>query len=283
MDALESIYDRRVARECTQRPLNKPTPQSLVEAAIAERERLLRLSHEAKRCLLTTMAPGAPLKDRLGPSFDNCYGAPALIVISAMSSEPRAGEDCALAAQSSTLAAHAKGVVLDRVCSDLVEPARCQGRLYPARARAGRADHRRPPLDSRSRADAMRPRSGGSEARTLDGGVIGNEDSQSCARVIYYLRTGTTRQAASALTKMLGADTAGIRCDRHALGGLGCIRAAFDSVRGAQPRDCHASPCSFCARTGCNRCSNLYGRTRTWQCGRSWQPENSSPPGSLCL
>jgi hypothetical protein len=53
--------------------------------------------------------------------------------------------------------------------------------------------------------------------------------------VIYYSRTGTTRKAARALADMLGADTAEIRCERYGVGGLGYIRAAYDSVRGTRP------------------------------------------------
>lgn len=53
--------------------------------------------------------------------------------------------------------------------------------------------------------------------------------------VIYYSRTGTTRKVAQALADMLGADTAEIRCERYGVGGLGYIRAAYDSVRGARP------------------------------------------------
>lgn len=55
------------------------------------------------------------------------------------------------------------------------------------------------------------------------------------ALVIYYSRTDTTRQVALNFAEMLGGDTAEIRCDRYGAGGLGYIRAAFDSVRGAQP------------------------------------------------
>ena len=130
MDTLKAICDRRAVREYTQQSIDKLTLQSLIEAAIqapsamnlqpwsfvviAGRERLSRLSAEAKGHLLASMTPGSPLerfKDRLtDPSFDIFYGAPALIVISATSSELGAGEDCALAAQNLMLAAHAKGL-----------------------------------------------------------------------------------------------------------------------------------------------------------------------------
>lgn len=130
MDVLTAIYDRRAVRGYTQQPVAKPMLQTLIDAAvqapsamnlqpwsfvvIAGRERLLRLSHEAKQHLLTTMAPGSLLerfKERLAdPSFDIFCGAPTLIVISATFSEPGAGEDCALAAQNLMLAAHANGL-----------------------------------------------------------------------------------------------------------------------------------------------------------------------------
>lgn len=130
METQKAIYDRRAVREYTQQTIDRPTLLSLIEAAIqapsamnlqpwsfaviAGRERLSRLSHEAKRHLLGTMASGSPLehfKDRLAdPAFDIFYGAPALIVISAKSPEPSASEDCALAAQNLMLAAHDKGL-----------------------------------------------------------------------------------------------------------------------------------------------------------------------------
>jgi nitroreductase len=130
MDVLKAIYDRRAVRDYTQQAVDKATLLALIEAAIqapsamnlqpwsfvaiAGRERLLRLSQQAKRHLLAAMATGSPLerfKERLAdPRFDIFHGAPALVVISATSPEPGASEDCALAAQNFMLAAHAKGL-----------------------------------------------------------------------------------------------------------------------------------------------------------------------------
>jgi nitroreductase len=60
------------------------------------------------------MPPDSPLEryrtTLSAPSFDVFYGAPALIIISATSREAGASEDCALAAQTLMLAAHALGL-----------------------------------------------------------------------------------------------------------------------------------------------------------------------------
>ncbi len=81
---------------------------------ICGRERLLKLSEDAKAHILKTMPKGSPLeryKVRLSePAFDIFYGAPALVIVAATSDESGACEDCALAAQNLMLAAHAMGL-----------------------------------------------------------------------------------------------------------------------------------------------------------------------------
>lgn len=53
--------------------------------------------------------------------------------------------------------------------------------------------------------------------------------------VLFYSRTGATRQVACALRRALDADLMEIRCPRFGLGIFGFLRAGYDSVRGNLP------------------------------------------------
>jgi nitroreductase len=130
MEALEAIYHRHAIREFTQQMPDKQVIQSLINAAIQApsamnlqpwafavirgRKSLTGISDRAKAHLLKTMVTESALaayRDHLAdPAFDIFYGAPVLIIVCATSAAPGASEDCALAAQTLMLAAHASGL-----------------------------------------------------------------------------------------------------------------------------------------------------------------------------
>lgn len=53
--------------------------------------------------------------------------------------------------------------------------------------------------------------------------------------VVYYSLSGVTRTVAAALATDLAADIEELRCSRYSLGGLGFLRAAYDSWKGSLP------------------------------------------------
>lgn len=140
MDVIEAIRQRRAVRQYTDQPLTTGTLQSLIELAVQapsainlqpwmfavahRRDTLRQIGQAAKAHLLDRMEPGSPFLRFRGmledPAFDMLYHAPALIVICATSPEQQAAEDCALAAQTLMLAAHARG--LGTCCIGLARP-----------------------------------------------------------------------------------------------------------------------------------------------------------------
>jgi nitroreductase len=140
VDTIETIYHRRAVRDFLTTPVAPETLRVLIEAATQapsainlqpwrfsvahEPETLRRIADASKAFLSTLMQPGSPFlrfRDMLeDPAFAVLYNAPALVVISATSATPRAGEDCAMAAQNLMLAAHARG--LGTCCIGLARP-----------------------------------------------------------------------------------------------------------------------------------------------------------------
>ncbi len=126
----DAITGRRSVREYTDQAVDEQTIRRLIAAAVLapnavnqqpwtfaivrERNRLDRISREAKAHMLGAMAAGVHserFQTLLGDSdFDIFYGAPALIVISASAQGPWIVEDCALAAENLMLAAFAEGL-----------------------------------------------------------------------------------------------------------------------------------------------------------------------------
>ena len=126
----DAILGRRAVREYTDQAVDEEAIRRLVAAAVQapsavneqpwtfavvrERNRLDRISREAKAHRLATMpddAHGAHFRSLLGdPGFDIFHRAPALIVISASAQGPWIVEDCALAAENLMLAAFAEGL-----------------------------------------------------------------------------------------------------------------------------------------------------------------------------
>jgi len=130
MDIMEAIYGRRAVRQFTSQPVDQPTLQKLIAAAIQApsavneqpwlffivRDRSLpaRISREAKAHMLKTTPVGLVshhFQQLLSnPDFDIFYGVPVLIVIACKAPSPWAVEDCSLAAENLMLAAHALGL-----------------------------------------------------------------------------------------------------------------------------------------------------------------------------
>lgn len=130
MNLQDAITGRRSVREYADDAVDEPTIRRLIAAAILapnavnqqpwtftivrERNRLDRLSRQAKAHMLATMPAGvrsAQFQSLLGdPNLDIFHGAPALIVISANAPGPWIVEDCSLAAENLMLAAFAEGL-----------------------------------------------------------------------------------------------------------------------------------------------------------------------------
>jgi len=130
MDVMDAIYHRRAIRNYSTEPVDGATIRMLAEIAtqapsamnlqpwafaVAQgRSVLARFSEQAKAHLLKTVVAGdalASYRERFtDPSFNIFYDAPALVVICATSAATQAAEDCALAAQTFMLAAHAHGL-----------------------------------------------------------------------------------------------------------------------------------------------------------------------------
>jgi len=124
-----TIAARRAVRQFTDKAVDTPTIQRLIEAAVLApsavneqpwlftvvRDRVLLacISSAAKTHALAASVAGLPahLHEHLAqPDFDILYHAPALIVISASQQGRWVVEDCALAAENLMLAACAAGL-----------------------------------------------------------------------------------------------------------------------------------------------------------------------------
>ena len=130
MKLQDAITGRRSVRAYADEAVDEPTIRRLIAAAILapnavneqpwtftivrERNRLDRISREAKAHMLATMPASvhsAHFQTVLSdPNLDIFHGAPALIVISANAPGPWIVEDCALAAENLMLAACAAGL-----------------------------------------------------------------------------------------------------------------------------------------------------------------------------
>ena len=112
------------------------------------------------------------------------------------------------------------------------------------RVKADRGRRRSLPLHAleiprKARSKAGGPRRGGSAMSRIQGsGTNGetpaaarrNDAAASRALVVYYSHSGYTRRVARAVAEQLGAALGEIRCARYSSGGLGRLRATFDSV-----------------------------------------------------
>lgn len=125
MDLKEAIYTRRSVREFTAEKLERGTIHQLIDAAIqapsavneqpwsfsvvSDPQLLARMSTQAKAHLLRTPPRGmepSHLQTVAGdPSVDIFHHAPVLIVISSVTNDQWAVENCSLAAQNLMLAA----------------------------------------------------------------------------------------------------------------------------------------------------------------------------------
>ena len=130
MELQQAIHSRRAVRAFTSQPVDRATLLRLIDAAIQapsavneqpwsftvvqDREVLARVSTESKIYMLATMARDAAphhFHEMLGdPTFDIFYKAPALILISSVTSNQWAVENCSLAAENLMLAACAEGL-----------------------------------------------------------------------------------------------------------------------------------------------------------------------------
>jgi nitroreductase len=140
MDVMQAIYHRRAVRGFTAAPVKAELLQTLIETAIQapsainlqpwrfavahQPDTLRRIAQATKDHLLSLMQPGSPYLRFHGmledPACDILHGAPALIVVCATSPAQQAAEDCALAAQTLMLAAHAHS--LGTCCIGLARP-----------------------------------------------------------------------------------------------------------------------------------------------------------------
>ena len=130
MDLDLAIYSRRSVREYTDEDVGKHTLRRLIDAAtqapsaineqpwsfsvVLDRALLARISQSAKTHVLRDPPRGLPsrhLQEMLeDPDFDIFYGAPVLIVISSVTQDLWAVENCSLAAENLMLAACAAGL-----------------------------------------------------------------------------------------------------------------------------------------------------------------------------
>jgi nitroreductase len=130
MDLEEAIYRRRAVRAFTDEPVNEAILRRLIDAAIQapsavneqpwsfsvvrNKALLARISKEAKAHLLKTppaVVPSHRIQELVNdPDFDIFYDAPALIVISSVTTGQWAVENCSLAAENLMLAACAAGL-----------------------------------------------------------------------------------------------------------------------------------------------------------------------------
>jgi flavodoxin len=73
------------------------------------------------------------------------------------------------------------------------------------------------------------------EVIPLRGRSVATEARAMRTLIVYYSRTGTTKNAAEGLAGLLGAELAAIRCERYPRGFFGYMRAGRDSMRGHLP------------------------------------------------
>lgn len=130
MELEQALHSRRAVRDYTDDPVPRPVLAQLIAAAIQapsalneqpwlftvvqDRVLLASISHESKAHMLC-QSPASPVLPHLRqmleePSFDIFYHAPALIVISSVTSGPWAVENCALAAENLMLSACEAGL-----------------------------------------------------------------------------------------------------------------------------------------------------------------------------
>lgn len=130
MDVMDAIRGRRAVREYTEDAVEEAVIAELIDAAIqapssmnrqawrfvviTDRALLGHVADQARSFMLASMAQApeaAHLREHLArPEFDIFYGAPALVVICATTSDQMASWDCCLAAENLMLAAHARGL-----------------------------------------------------------------------------------------------------------------------------------------------------------------------------
>ncbi len=129
MELMTAMLGRRATRAYTQEPVDRPTIERLIGAAVQApsamnwqpwafvvfegADRLKAFSDEAKGVLLGAgqLDFSPEIRNMLSSAaFNIFYGAPVLIVICATSSEAQAAEDCCLAAQNLMLAAVEAGL-----------------------------------------------------------------------------------------------------------------------------------------------------------------------------
>lgn len=130
MDLMEAIYSRRSVRSYTDRPVEKPVVESLLQAAvqapsalneqpwafavIQDRKLLARYSTRVKAHVLKRLKPESPQyshrEELANPDYNVFYDAGTLIIVCAKPEGVHAEEDCSLAAQNLMLAAHATGL-----------------------------------------------------------------------------------------------------------------------------------------------------------------------------
>jgi len=130
MDVIEAIRGRRAVRDYAPEAIGREQIAELIGTAVRapsamnrqpwsftvvqDRERLERWSTAAKSHVLTSLAARPELqhfRETLASAdFNIFYNAPALVVISATAEDEFTATDCALAAQTLMLAAHAMGL-----------------------------------------------------------------------------------------------------------------------------------------------------------------------------
>jgi len=130
MDLMEAIYSRRSVRSYTDKQVEKPIVETLLQAAIQapsalnqqpwafaviqDRKLLTQYSTRVKAHVLKTLKPQSPLYSHrealANPEYNVFYGAGTLIIVCAKPEGVHAEEDCSLAAQNLMLTAHAMGL-----------------------------------------------------------------------------------------------------------------------------------------------------------------------------
>jgi len=125
MELMSAIRDRRAVRDYKRDEVDRRIVERLIEAAalapsamnrqpwsfavILDRERIADLGNRARQWLITHHAElhiaGFALQELQRPGFMPFHGAPALVLILGGSADPRAAEECCLAAQNLMLAA----------------------------------------------------------------------------------------------------------------------------------------------------------------------------------
>lgn len=129
MDVKEAIYTRRAVREFTDEAVDRETIRRLIDGAIQapsavneqawsfsvvrSKALLARISDQAKRHMLKIPPKGLAshhFQDLSDPDFNIFYHAPVLIVISSVTKNQWAVENCALAAENLMLSACAAGL-----------------------------------------------------------------------------------------------------------------------------------------------------------------------------